>query len=349
VVETPGHDIGTVNPPRQRVGNAVAPDDQASVPEFEALLAYLKQSRGFDFSSYKRSSLMRRVLVRMQIMGVKTFAAYLDFLQVRPEEFTRLFNTILIKVTGFFRDAAHWDFLRDELLPRLTGPAGAVEPVRVWSAGCASGAEAYSIAILLAEALGFDAFRERVRIYATDVDEDALNQARHAVYSSRLVEDVPAPLLAKYFELQDDRYVLRKGLRRSVIFGRHDLLQDAPISRVDLLICRNCLMYFNTEAQARILARFHFALAPRGILFLGKAEALLAHSATFETVDAKRRLFVKTERQPITRHLGSAGNEQNDGGRRPFQVRVTGTPLDSNPASDPHGVILLMDELNGRG
>jgi two-component system CheB/CheR fusion protein len=315
-----------VNPPRQRVGEAVVPDDPASVAEFEALLAYLKQSRGFDFSSYKRSSLMRRLLVRMQVMGVTTFAAYLEFLQVHPEEFTRLFNTILINVTGFFRDAAHWDFLRDEILPRLTGPTGAVEPIRIWSAGCASGEEAYSIAILLAEALGFEAFRERVRIYATDVDEEALNQARHAVYSSRIAEDVPAPLLAKYFELQDGRYVFNKELRRSVIFGRHDLLQDAPISRVDLLICRNCLMYFNTEAQARILARFHLALASRGILFLGKAEALLAHSATFEAVDVKRRLFVKTQRQPDTRHPASAGNEENDGG---------------NPASDPHGVILL--------
>jgi two-component system, chemotaxis family, CheB/CheR fusion protein len=288
---------------RQRVGEKTLPDDPESLAEFETLLAYLKQSRGLDFTSYKRSSLMRRVLVRMQTMGVKGFANYLDFLQVDPDEFTRLFNTILINVTGFFRDPPNWEYVRDEVVPRLVGESGAVEPIRVWSAGCASGEEAYSIAMLLAEALGPEGFRDRVKIYATDVDEEALNQARHAVYGARTEDEVPAPLLAKYFDLQDDRYVFSKELRRSVIFGRHDLIQDAPISRVDLLICRNCLMYFNSEAQAKILARFHFALMPRGVLYLGKAETLLAQSAAFEPLDVKRRLFVKIERQTEVRHL----------------------------------------------
>jgi two-component system, chemotaxis family, CheB/CheR fusion protein len=288
---------------RPRVGEAALPDDPVALAEFEVLLAYLKQSRGFDFSAYKRSSLMRRVLVRMQTIGAKGFASYLDTLQVDPEEFTRLFNTILINVTSFFRDAAPWEFLRDEVIPRLAGPSSSGDTLRVWSAGCASGEEAYSIAMLLAEGLGFEAFRERVKIYATDVDEEALSQARHAVYGGRVAEDVPAPLLAKYFDRQDDRYTFNKELRRCVIFGRHDLIQDAPISRVDLLLCRNCLMYFNTEAQARILARFHFALAPRGVLFLGKAETLLAQSNMFEAVDMKRRIFVKSEHHTEPRQL----------------------------------------------
>ncbi len=283
---------------RPRVGELVLPDDPAALAEFESLLAYLKQSRGFDFSAYKRSSLMRRVLVRMQTIGAKGFASYLDTLQMDPEEFPRLFDTILINVTSFFRDTAPWECLRDEILPRLVGPPAAGDSLRVWSAGCASGEEAYSIAILLAEAMGFDAFRERVKIYATDVDEEALRQARRAVYGRRVAEHVPAPLLAKYFDRQDDRYTVIKELRRSVIFGRHDLLQDAPISRVDLLICRNCLMYFNTEAQTRILGRFHFALSSRGTLFLGKAETLLAQSAMFEAADMKRRIFVKGEHHP---------------------------------------------------
>jgi two-component system CheB/CheR fusion protein len=222
---------------------------------------------------------------------------------VDPEEFTRLFNTILINVTSFFRDTPHWEYVRDELLPGLVGPPGAMEQIRVWSAGCASGEEAYSISMLLAETLGSNAFRERVKIYATDVDDEALNQARRAVYTDHNVESVPSPLIEKYFDRQDDKFVFSKDLRRSVIFGRHDLIQDAPISRVDLLICRNCLMYFNTEAQARILARFHFALRPGGILFLGKAETLLAQSSTFDPVDVKRRLFVKADRPPEGRHL----------------------------------------------
>jgi two-component system CheB/CheR fusion protein len=297
------------------VGDVVLPNDPATLAEFESLLTYLKQSRGFDFTAYKRSSLMRRVLVRMQTIGVKGFATYLDMLQVDPEEFTRLFNVILINVTSFFRDAAPWDYIRDEIVPRLIGPAGAGDPVRVWSAGCASGEEAYSVAMLLAEALGLEAFRERVKIYATDVDEEALNQARHAVYTGRVTEDVPPALLEKYFDRQDDRYTFNKDVRRSVIFGRHDLIQNAPISRVDLLICRNCLMYFNTEAQARVLSRFHFALVPKGVLFLGKAETLLAQSATFDAVDVKRRIFMKAERPPEPRHLTLTVANHQDGVR----------------------------------
>jgi two-component system CheB/CheR fusion protein len=306
--------------PRTSSADLTVPVDAAAVAEFEALLAYLKQSRDFDFTAYKRTSLMRRVLVRMQGAGVKGFAAYLDFLQVTPEEFTRLFNTILINVTSFFRDASHWEFLRDEVLPGLIGSRDEAEPIRVWSAGCASGEEAYSVAMLLAETLGLQAFRERVKIYATDVDDEALTEARHATYDARDVEDVPAPLLERYFEQQDGRYVFHKELRRSVIFGRHDLIQDAPISRVDLLLCRNCLMNFNTEAQARILTRFHFALMPRGVLFLGKAETLLAHSALFDPVDVRRRLFAKSDRQSEARHVTFASPNEHDGARHLREV-----------------------------
>jgi two-component system, chemotaxis family, CheB/CheR fusion protein len=275
-----------------------SPDDPETLEEFEVLLAYLKQSRGVDFSAYKRSSLMRRVLVRMQTIGIQGFARYQDYLQVDPDEFVRLFNTILINVTAFFRDPPAWEYLAETVIPNLLEAAAPVAPIRVWSAGCASGEEAYTIAMLLAEALGREQFRERVKIYATDIDDEALLQARQAVYDTRAVQGVPPELLEKYFERKEDRYTFDKELRRSVIFGRHDLIQDAPISRVNLLVCRNCLMYFNTEAQARILARFHFALVDRGVLFLGKAETLLTHATTFTAVDVKRRLFSKVDRAP---------------------------------------------------
>jgi two-component system CheB/CheR fusion protein len=316
-----------VSRPIPSVSEKTPPDDADAVAEFEVLLAYLKLSRGFDFTAYKRTSLMRRVQVRMQALGMSRFSAYLDFLQVDADEFTRLFNTILINVTSFFRDPANWEYLRDEILPGLIGTPGAAAPIRVWSAGCASGEEAYSIAILLAEAMGSDAFRERVKIYATDVDEEALAQARPAVYGARAVEEVPAPSLKRYFDRQDDRFTVNKELRRAVIFGRHDLIQDAPISRVDLLICRNCLMYFNTEAQARILSRFHFALVPRGVLFLGKAETLLAQSAKFEPVDVKRRLFAKTERHSEVRRLTFATPNEHDGARLLREAAMDAGPV----------------------
>ncbi|HXV94163.1 MAG TPA: CheR family methyltransferase [Pseudonocardia sp.] len=266
-------------------------------PAFEALLEHLREMRGFDFTGYKRSSLTRRVDRRMAQVGVSGYGEYLEHLEVHPDEFTALFNTILINVTGFFRDPETWEYLRTAILPDLLAAKGDDEPVRVWSAGCASGEEAYTIAIVLAELMGADEFRRRVKIYATDVDEEGLAQARQATYSARKVGGVDPELLERYFERSGARYVFRPDLRRSVIFGRNDLVQDAPISRIDLLVCRNTLMYFNAETQARILARFHFALADGRVLFLGKAEMLLSHTALFAPVDLKLRVFRKVPRQ----------------------------------------------------
>ncbi len=267
-------------------------DDNA----FEQLLEYLRRSRGFDFTGYKRTSLIRRVNKRMHGIGVATYVAYLDYLEVHPEEFTRLFDTILINVTAFFRDPAAWEAIASHIVPRILGGKRSGDPIRIWSAGCASGEEAYTLAMIFAEALGVEQFRERVKIYATDVDDEALARARHAAYGAREVANVPAELLGKYFEESNGRHVFHKELRRSVIFGRHDLIQDAPISRIDLLSCRNALMYLNTETQARILERFHFALHERGFLFLGKAETLLMYNNTFIAIDLKRRIFAKVAR-----------------------------------------------------
>ncbi|HEX6497843.1 MAG TPA: CheR family methyltransferase [Micromonosporaceae bacterium] len=260
---------------------------------FEALLTYLKESRGFDFTGYKRASLTRRVARRMAEVGISDHADYLDYLQVHPNEFVALFNTILINVTGFFRDPEAWDALATQVLPGILARRETDAPIRMWSAGCASGEEAYSLAITAAEAMGVERFRRRVKIYATDVDEDALTKARHAVYDERDLRGLPPELQSRYFEPSLGGYAFRKDLRRSVIFGRNDLVQDAPISRLDLIACRNTLMYFNAEAQARILSRFHFALNDGGVLFLGRAEMLLSHGDLFTPIDLKRRLFRK--------------------------------------------------------
>jgi two-component system CheB/CheR fusion protein len=266
---------------------------------FEALLTYLKEARGFDLTGYKRSSLMRRVDRRMAQIGMTGYSEYQDHLQVHPDEFTTLFNTILINVTGFFRDGEPWDYLRTELIPQMLLEVKPEALLRVWSAGCASGEEAYTLAMVLCEVLGPDEFRRRVKIYATDVDEEGLAQARQAVYSERAVQALPEGMLERYFDVVGNQYSFRKDLRRSVIFGRNDLVQDAPISRIDLLVCRNTLMYFNAETQARMLARFHFALAPAGALFLGKAEMLLSHSNLFTPIDLKRRVFRRAGRSPF--------------------------------------------------
>jgi two-component system CheB/CheR fusion protein len=260
---------------------------------FEALLRYMRDSRGFDFTGYKRTSLMRRVRHRMGQAGYTAFDEYLDLLQASSDEFTALFNTILINVTSFFRDPEAWEFVSTEVIPRLLAERGPDDPIRVWSAGCASGQEAYTLAMLLAEALGAEGFRQRVKIYATDVDEDALSEARIGSYDAKAVEPVPADLLGRYFEHVNGRYVFHKDLRRTVIFGRNDLVKDAPISRVDLLVCRNSLMYLNAETQRNVLGRLHFALAPQGMLFLGHAEMLLSHGDRFTPLNLKHRIFRK--------------------------------------------------------
>jgi two-component system CheB/CheR fusion protein len=265
-------------------------------PELEALLEYLKRRRGFDFTGYKRASLARRIGKRMQAVQIDSFAEYRDYLEANIREFEELFDTILINVTGFFRDGETWTFLATEVIPRLIAQREPTEPIRIWSAACATGEEAYTLAILFAEALGPEQFRERVKIYATDVDEAALMTARHATYPAKAVEDMSSDLVEKYFERSDARVTFRKDVRRSVVFGRNDLVQDAPISRVELLTCRNALMYFDAQTQGRILSRFFFALNDGGYLVLGKAETMLAHANMFAPVDLKRRVFQKVPR-----------------------------------------------------
>jgi two-component system CheB/CheR fusion protein len=272
-------------------------DEKTAAAEWAGLLGYLLNARGFDFHGYKAASLGRRIRKRMEAVGLESFAVYQDYLEVHPNEFAALFNVILINVTGFFRDPAAWEAVRTVALPQIVGGKTPDEPIRAWSAGCATGEEAYTISMILAERLGPDQFRERVKIYATDVDEEALNVARRAAYQERQVEGVPPELLSKYFQHHDGVYCFRNDLRRQVIFGRHDLIHDAPISRIDLLTCRNTLMYLNAETQARVLARLHFALNDRGFLLLGRAETLMDHGQSFVPVDLKRRLSRKSPRR----------------------------------------------------
>ena len=313
-----------------------APEEE---PAFEALLDFLKRSRGFDFTGYKRTSLERRFRRRMDVIGCRSYGDYLDYLEVHPEEYGQLFDTLLINVTEFFRDKPAWDHLAEQVLPELLAAKPVEEPIRVWSAGCASGQEAYTTAMLLAEALGEDAYRERVKIYATDVDEDALATGRHAVYTQKEVQSVPEALRERYFERADQRLAFRKDLRRSVIFGRNNLISDAPISRLDLLVCRNTLMYFTAETQGQILRHFHFALAPHGVMMLGKSEMMISHRDLFAAIDLKKRIFRKHERYvSLQARLAGMGNGD--------AIEMRGAPADrqSRDAAlelGPHAQIII--------
>ncbi|MGI5156547.1 CheR family methyltransferase [Microbispora sp. CA-102843] len=261
--------------------------------EFDDLLLMLKETRGFDFTGYKRSTLQRRVARRLEALKLETTGEYRDYLELEPGEFAILFDSLLINVTGFFRDPQAWQVFRARAVPAVLAAKAGGRAIRAWSAGCATGEEACSLAITLAEELGLDEFRERVKIYGTDLDEKALHVARTAVYDERKLADMPPELRDKYFEQVDTGFAFRRDLRRQLIFGRNDLTRDAPISGVDLLLARNTLMYFNAETQLNIVRKFHFALADPGYLFLGKAEMLLDHGDKFEPVDLRVRLFRK--------------------------------------------------------
>jgi two-component system CheB/CheR fusion protein len=317
--------------------------------DLEVLLDYLRRSRGFDFTGYKRTSLHRRIDKRIQDVGVDGYLGYLDHLEVDPEEFTQLFNTILLNVTSFFRDPPAWDYLAAEVLPRILVDKGEGEPVRIWSAGCASGEEAYTLAMVTAEAMGADAVRDRVKIYATDLDEEALSQARQARYTAKQVEGVPPELLERYFEHNGDDYTFSKELRRSVIFGPHNLIKDAPIPRIDLLVCRNTLMYLNSETQSQVLARFSFALREGGYLMLGKAEMLLAHSDLFTPVDLKRRVFRKVPGATLRDRLMvlTEAGERPVGSQRAREERIRSAALETSPEAqivvDAGGYLVLAN------
>ena len=312
------------------------------------LLQYLHVARGFDFQGYKPTTLARRIRKRMSMKGIESYDAYQEYIELHQDEFGELFNTILINVTNFFRDPESWEALRTMAIAPLLAAKSNSEPIRAWSAGCASGEEAYSIAMVLAEEMGVEQFRERVKIYGTDVDEDALNVARHATYTDKQLENVSSELREKYFQQVDGLYAFRKDLRRQVIFGRHDLISDAPISRVDLLVCRNTLMYFNAETQARILARFHFALVDTGYLFLGRAETLMAQGQMFVPVDMKRRISRKRSRGTPREAFRIGQGLVPSGDHAEIHSHLSAGAIEVSPVAqvvlDPDGRVVIINE-----
>src|SRR5579859_751812 len=253
-------------------------------------LSQLAEERGLELRGYKHTTLDRRIRRRLAQLKIGGFQQYLDFIAGHPGEINDLLNTILINVTEFFRDPLAWQVLRENILPRITRDLRHGDSLRIWSAGCASGEEAYSTAITVAEHFGPKIEDYEIKIYATDIDDDALNTARRAEYPARLLRRVPHALRKKYFT-GDKTMRLARGVRRLVIFGKSNLASDAPISHVRLLICRNVLIYFDSAAQERIMRRLHYALDPGGVLFLGKSESQLRSASLFRPLDPKWRFF----------------------------------------------------------
>jgi two-component system, chemotaxis family, CheB/CheR fusion protein len=266
-------------------------DDPDDV-DLRDLVDLVRRDRGVDLTAYKSAGLRRRIRRRMDRVGVADQARYTELLADDADEVNALLDSVFINVTAFFRDPETWHHLAEHVVPDMIDRTPHDAPIRVWSAGCASGEEAYSIAILLCEALGAPRFREQVKIHATDIDPKALEIARAGRYAAERLTDVPEHLRERYFEGGPEWQRFRGDLRRALVFGRHDLLADPPISRVGLLLCRNTLMYFTADAQRRILDRFHFSTSGgAGLLVLGRAEALASRTDKFEPVDLAHRVY----------------------------------------------------------
>ncbi len=252
----------------------------------------LRVRTGHDFSTYKRSTLIRRLVRHLQIYETDDLKEYLEILRLKPEEVLSLMKNLLINVTDFFRDKEAFAVLEKKVIPLLFEGKTAKDQVRVWVAGCASGEEAYSIAILLSEyASSLPNPPPRIKIFASDVDDDVLTEARKGCFSEALIADLPQRI-QKFFVKEDDHsYRINKKIREMILFAPHNILRDPPFSRLDLVSCRNVMIYLNRETQEQVLQIFHFALRESGYLFLGTSETADSGSGHFTPLDKKRRIY----------------------------------------------------------
>jgi two-component system, chemotaxis family, CheB/CheR fusion protein len=258
--------------------------------QFNKILALLCNRSGVDFSLYKTTTIHRRVNRRMLLNKQPTLAAYAQFLRGNIRELDALYSDALISVTSFFRDPEAFAVLERKVFPRLIAERGQ-ESLRMWVVGCSTGQEAYSLAMAYTE------FSDRARgaptlqVFATDVHETLLDKARAGVYAKNLLKDMPPHRLRRFFTEQDSGYRISKPLREAVMFARQNLLSDPPFSRMDLISCRNLLIYIEPRLQEKVMATFHFALTPKGVLFLGAAESVASCADLFERVDKKHKIY----------------------------------------------------------
>ena len=341
-------DLETIGP---LLNDLVTGRFEPSRPDEDRLLRgfldQLRERTGIDFSAYKRATILRRLQRRMAATNSPRLRDYVRYLQANPNEYQRLTSSFLIKVTEFFRDADLFAYLRSDVVPRIVADARADDrELRLWSAGCATGEEAYSLAILVADALAEELHRFNVRIFATDVDAGAITFARRGIYPAGALEGMPPDVVSRHFIRTDDHYEISKEIRSLTVFGQHDLGQRAPFPRVDLALCRNVLIYFTPELQKRALQLFAFSLRDKGYLVLGKAESTTPLAEYFVLEQARLKVYRRqgervlipparirdttpvAMRPPITRRPGSM-----EPSRAPCAMRHASRPRSSGPMS----------------
>src|SRR2546423_699997 len=259
----------------------------------QKIVSLIHEQTGIDFTSYKQSTVARRIQRRIGIAQLANPEDYLEFLEQSPQEVAMLGRDLLINVTRFFRDGEVFDVLRGDILPAILKHAAARKALRIWVPGCATGEEAYSIAILVQEAVAARGEKWDVKIFATDVDKVSIEYAGRGLYPKSIAADVAPELLARFFVPESDGLQISPEIRKQIVFARQNILRDPPFTKVDLISCRNLLIYLRADSQRKVMALLHFALRPGGYLLLGTSEAIGDRDNVFETVNAKMRIFQK--------------------------------------------------------
>ncbi|MBK9712452.1 MAG: PAS domain-containing protein [Kouleothrix sp.] len=296
IAQMPAALLARAQPGTDRPSVAAGGAALAATPEdLRAISAILRDATGHDFSHYKPATLQRRIARRMQLVGVERFDAYVERLRQDRREIDLLFQDLLISVTHFFRDPAAFEALARAVIPEIFRSKGPAAPVRVWVPGCATGEEAYTIAMLLCEHMARLATPPPVQVFATDIDDQALDVARQGRYEAKAAAHVSAERLAAFFAQDERGYQVTKAIRELCIFSTHNLISDPPFARMDLIACRNLLIYLDVDLQRKLVPLLHYALAPQGYLFLGASESVAAHPELFRTVDKQQRLFQRKD------------------------------------------------------
>jgi two-component system CheB/CheR fusion protein len=282
-----------ITPPGHEPADEPSPVSPKEKDGLRSILALLRRTTGSDFSAYKPPTIKRRIARRMALGGVETLEEYADYLAGHADEVQALQQECLITVTSFFRDPATFEALCREVAPRLLKDRAPGAPVRVWVPGCATGEEVYSIVICLLEAAGEQGTTPSFQVFGTDVSESALERARSGQYLAHIAQDVSAGRLQRFFSEVDGGYRVMKAIRDMCVFARHDVTRDPPFSRMDLISCRNLLIYFEPRMQQKVLGVFHYALLSSGCLLLGTSETATTAGDLFAPLDKKHRIYLK--------------------------------------------------------
>jgi two-component system, chemotaxis family, CheB/CheR fusion protein len=285
-------ELPAIGNPEQKLGARRA---EAHTEESEKALldvmGMLQVHTGHDFRHYKRATVLRRIERRMQVNGLHDLMAYRKFLEQHQDETMALLQDMLISVTNFFRDRDAFDALERDVIPKIFENTPEGEQVRAWSLGCATGEEAYSLAMLLADQNALMSKSKSIQIFASDIDERAINIARHGLYPDSIIADVSPSRLRQYFDKEEQHYRVKRDIREQVLFALHNVLRDPPFSKLNLVSCRNLLIYLNRDIQKRVIEILHYALRPHGYLFLGSAESVDLASGLFVPIDKKHRIY----------------------------------------------------------